>query len=251
LVLISVSIIAENGGEIFIGHQAVNNTGSLIIPNKTKLIIGDGGVVTIDDLSNITVNNGGILEIHSGGTLIVKGDGRVTIENDGKFIVHKDANIILENEMTEPLLINEAVGSVINLMGELKLQGGIIMIQGDGFLRFGPGHKILSSTNEINFASDDILKTSYRVDNDLIVQNKKLVLNTAKFLLNNDIVITEDEFLITGSHLYSNIREVLIPGGDIQLVGGGEVLGIDINSSSIINTTLFDVPVNIDRIQGP
>jgi hypothetical protein len=244
------TVTVINGGEIFIGQDQVNNTGSLIIPDKTKLVIESGGIVTIDNLSNITVKSGGTIEVKSGGRLIILGDGRLNIENRSSFIVHDGAEINLDKPMSSNTLVSEPVGSLINLEGKLILPNGILLLQGKGFLRFGKDHELNSQQNFITFASTDDDHIAYRVDEEVVINQYNLNFLNAGVFFNKDIKFFAKTFLINGCNLKADVGQLTVNGDLIIPYGGGNFVAKNIKTSTISNSTIFDVSIIVDGISG-
>jgi hypothetical protein len=244
------TVTITNGGQIYIGHQAVKNTGSLVIPDRTKLVIDNGGIVTIDDLSNIIVLKGGTIEIKAGGRLLIKGDGRLTIDKEGTLLIHDGADIELEKAMTSPTLVQEPVGSIINLQGRLFLVEGRIVLKGNGFMRIGENHEIKSGTGFVTFEALDRNHVGYRVDKSISLNLYDLNIKNTQFYLNEHIHFFSKSFDIRGAKLKAEVGQITTSDDKVFPFGGGNFIAKNALTSSINNTIIEDVSIIVDGING-
>ena len=212
-----VLVKVYNGGEITIGDQSVENTGTVEIKDNGTLEVGENGLIKLEDQSKIVIKQDGELLVSSGGILNSTFGSSIRIESGGK--LHVKTGGILRIQHYSDLLVEDGGQLIIDAGAKIQLWDGQdpdgaanIHIKGGGELVWR-GKPDFSGNGYFQFDKYNILTLQSDFELEGIGQNYKMLqLNAEAKLLVEDknLKLSEGKIVYYGTALIESKSNMII-----------------------------------------
>lgn len=229
--------LTKNGGDTLVLNGANTYSGSNII-NQGKLILNN------TNKAASVVNTNGTLSV---GDANVISSGKIT--NNGTVESTTTSNLNVNGDFVNGKTgtINKAIGSSINVSGNLIIQGGKLSIVGvaKGYVTtVGKTENLITSNGiEGSFDSVSAIKVSDLINNTVNIDGKNISVKTQRANL-GDVAMPQAAY--EGKSTAVNNVNKLLSGYDAVVDSGGELTGDAVQMASVlmqsqnITKTLFE-----------